>query len=95
MSDLAYQLTVSGAIPGGPTTNTVTYFVMDRAKNTVVGNIMLPNASENIRRFRLVVPAPSFSDSFDVGVFDNAGNFVSAGFTIEAPQAPRGAVGPA
>lgn len=91
---LAYQLTVSGNIPEGPTTSTVTYFVMDREKNAVVGNILLPNASESIRRFRLLVSVPRFSDSFDVGVFDTGGAFVSAGFTIEAPQAPRGAVGP-
>ncbi|MDB5451136.1 MAG: hypothetical protein JWQ52_2264 [Phenylobacterium sp.] len=91
---LALEVTVSGPIPEGPTTAPVTYFVLDRAKNAIVGNLTLPNASPISRAFQLNVKVPDLSDSLDVGVFDAAGGFVSAGFKVEAPTRPQGAIGP-
>jgi hypothetical protein len=90
---MAHEITVSGRIPKGPTTGTITYFVVDKSKRAIVGNITLPNASTQSSAFRITVKVPSLSDSYDVGVFNAAGNFVSAGFTVEVPEPPRGAVG--
>jgi hypothetical protein len=86
------EIKVSGHIKKGPTTGNVTYFVLDKSNNTVVGNVMLPDASTQVNRFRIAVNVPS-SSSFDVGTYDDAGRFVSAGFTIETPTLPTGAVG--
>jgi hypothetical protein len=89
---LAVQITISGEIQQGPTTRNVAYFVLDEARNAVVGNITLPDASTFAKSFRLQVTVPQLSESFAVGLFDEKGTFVSAGFQIEAP--PHSAVGP-
>jgi hypothetical protein len=88
------ELTVSGTIPEGPTTANVTYFVVERSANAIVGHITLPNASTFARTFRLGVQVASLSGDFDVGLFDDSGTFVPAGFTVEVPRSPTGAVGP-
>ena len=87
------RITVSGEIPEGLTTGSVTYFVLDLTKKSVVGSLVLPNAGQQIRRFRIAVDVPSSSNNFDVGLFDKDGRFVSANFAIEVPVAPKGAVG--
>ena len=91
---LAPEITVTGSIANGPTTANVTYFVVDRGRNAVVGNITLPDASTVSHAFRLNVQVPNPSGSLDVGSFDDSGKFVSAGFTVEGGQLPAGAVGP-
>ena len=88
------DIMVSGSIPDGNTTSNITYFVVDRQRNAIVGNLTLPNASLIARSFSLQVKVPSYSDSLDVGLFDDDGNFTSAGFRVEGGQAPEGAVGP-
>ena len=94
----AIEITVSGRIPDASTsgagTGSTTYFVVDKDKNAIVGNITLPNTPFPHSAFRIVVRVPSGSKSFDVGVFDDTGGFVSAGFTVEVPEPPSGAVGP-
>jgi hypothetical protein len=92
------EITVSGRIPEvstpGSTTGSTTYFVVDKDKSAIVGNITLPNTPKPHSAFRIAVRVPSPSGSFDVGVFNAAGDFVSAGFTVEVPKPPSGAVGP-
>jgi hypothetical protein len=88
------NITVSGTIAAGPTTRSITYFVVDRTRDAIIGNITLPNASTFANAFRLDVNIPNNSDSVDVGLFDDGGKFVSAGFTIEGGTRPAGAVGP-
>jgi hypothetical protein len=88
------ELTVSGTIPEGPTTANVTYFVVEKSANAIVGHITLPNASTFARTFRLGVRVANLSGDFKVGVFDESGTFVPAGFTVEVPRSPTGAVGP-
>jgi hypothetical protein len=93
-SVFAVEITISGQIKNGPTTRNVTYFVLDKSSNAVVGNITLPDASTFANAFRLQVAVPRLSEIFGVGTFDETGNFVSAGFQIEVPEPPTGAVGP-
>ena len=93
MVTVRFQLTVSGRIPNGPTTGAITYFVVDKSKRAIVGNITLPNAAMQNNAFRITVEVASLSDDYDVGMFDGAGGFVSAGFKVEVPEPPRGAVG--
>ena len=89
----AIEITVSGRVPDVSTAGSTTYFVVDKDKNAIVGNITLPNTPKPHSAFRIPVRVPSSSESFDVGVFDDAGGFVSAGFTVEVPKPPSGAVG--
>jgi hypothetical protein len=90
---LAIEITVSGSIPSGQTNRDVIYFVVDKVRNELVGNITLPDASNVANSFKLNVRVPQLSDQFDVGTMSDDGKFVSAGFTIETPAAPTGALG--
>lgn len=88
----AIEITVSGLVPSGLAAGTTTYFVVDRDHGSIVGNINLPNMAN--RAFRITVRVPGGSTGLDVGVFDEAGKFTSAGFTVDVPATPSGAVGP-
>lgn len=88
----AIEITVSGLIPTGMTGGSTTYFVVDRDHGTIVGNLNLPNMANN--PFRIAVRVPGGATSLDVGVFDGSGKFTSAGFTVDVPASPSGAVGP-
>ncbi|MER8570286.1 DUF4347 domain-containing protein [Mesorhizobium sp. M0924] len=88
----AIEITVSGLTPNGSTAGSTTYFVVDRDHGSIVGNINLPNMAN--RAFRITVRVPGGSTSLDVGAFDEAGKFTSAGFTVDVPAPPSGAVGP-
>jgi hypothetical protein len=88
----AIEITVSGLTPNGSTAGSTTYFVVDRDHGAIVGNINLPNMAN--RAFRITVRVPGGSTGLDVGVFDDAGKFTSAGFTVDVPAPPSGAVGP-
>ncbi|OBQ59488.1 hypothetical protein A9K72_24990 [Mesorhizobium loti] len=88
----AIEITVSGLVPSGLTAGSTTYFVVDRDHGSIVGNISLPNMAN--RPFRITVKVPGGSTGLDVGVFDEAGKFTSAGFTVDVPTPPSGAVGP-
>ena len=90
----AIEITVSGRVPEVSTAGSTTYFVVDKDKSAIVGSITLPNTPKPHSAFRIAVRVPSASERFDVGVFDDAGGFVSAGFTVEVPKPPSGAVGP-
>ena len=88
----AIEITISGLIPTGMTGGSTTYFVVDRDHGTIVGNLNLPNIANNA--FRIAVRVPGGATSLDVGVFDESGKFTSAGFTVDVPARPSGAVGP-
>lgn len=87
----AIEITVSGLVPSGLAAGSTTYFVVDRDHGSIVGNISLPNMAN--RAFRITVKVPGGSTGLDVGVFDEAGKFTSAGFTVDVPAPPSGAVG--
>jgi len=87
------RITVSGEIAEGPTPGSVTYFVIDAATQAILGDLVLPDAGREIRRFRIPVHVARQADAFDVGLFDDAGHFVSAGFAIEAGVQARGTAG--
>ncbi|TPL78784.1 DUF4347 domain-containing protein [Mesorhizobium sp. B2-3-14] len=88
----AIEITVSGLVPSGLAAGSTTYFVVDRDHGSIVGNINLPNMAN--RAFRITVRVPGGSTGLDVGIFDDAGKFTSAGFTVDVPAPPSGAVGP-
>ncbi|MER9952498.1 DUF4347 domain-containing protein [Mesorhizobium sp. M0047] len=87
----AIEITVSGLIPSGSMGGSTTYFVVDKDHGAIVGNINLPNMAN--KPFRITVRVPSESSGLDVGVFDETGKFTSAGFTVDVPAPPSGAVG--
>jgi TPR repeat protein len=74
------EVTVIGTLPSGDTTSSVTYFIVDRLKNAIVGQAVLPNDSNMINAVSMAVRVPSAGGPYDIGTFDDAGNFQAAGF---------------
>jgi hypothetical protein len=91
------EVTVIGTLPSGDTTSSVTYFIIDRAKNAIVGQVVLPNASKQINSVSMAVKVPSAGGPHDIGTFDDAGNFHACGFLrvvgAVGGERPTGAVG--
>ncbi|TPJ22197.1 hypothetical protein [Mesorhizobium sp. B2-8-3] len=92
------EVTVRGALPIGDGTENVTYFILDSAKNTIVGQVILPRAVPRSLAVALTVKVPSAAGSLAIGTFDEGGAFQAASFLrVETPtvQRPDGAVGAA
>ncbi|WP_044547646.1 hypothetical protein [Mesorhizobium japonicum] len=93
----AIEVTVMGALPVGSTTGNVNYFIVDTAKDAIVGQVVLPNAVRQSQSVVLTVKVPSNVSSLAIGTFDDAGNFQASTFlSVDSPVAahPGGAVGP-
>ncbi|PBB84925.1 MULTISPECIES: hypothetical protein [unclassified Mesorhizobium] len=90
------EVTVRGVLPIGDSTENVTYFLLDTAKNSIVGQVILPKAVKRSLAVALTVKVPSTAGSLAIGTFDDGGNFQVASFLrveIPAVQHPDGAVG--
>ena len=74
----AREITVTGALPQGETTSTVTFFVLDTTNNTVVAQILLPNAVKQNTSVSLAVKVASASASYAIGTFEENGFQVSS-----------------
>ena len=83
-----YDIVVTGTLPSGDTTGTVTYFVIDTTTNTIVGQVALPNAVPRKTSVSLPLKVPNASGSYAIGTFDNAGGFRAANFlSVAIPPA--------
>jgi hypothetical protein len=91
------EITVTGTLPSGNTTGTVTYFIVDTTTNTLVGQVLLPDAANQNNSVAITVKVPGTNGSFAVGTFSDDGNFQPSSFLrVNAPppgQRPTGAVG--
>jgi hypothetical protein len=58
----------------------VTYFIIDATRSAVVGQVVLPDASNKHNSVSITVKVPSLSGSFAIGTFDDAGNFKPSNF---------------
>jgi hypothetical protein len=77
---MALEVTVTGTLPSGNPTKTVTHFVIDNTRKAIVGQVALPDAAKQITSVSLTVKVPSLSASFAIGTFDDAGNFQPSTF---------------
>ena len=80
----------------GDTTGNVTYFVIDTTTNTVVGQVVLPNAVKKSTSVSLIVKVPNASASYQIGTFDEDGFHASSFLSVRNPtsnQRPAGAIG--
>jgi len=92
------EVTVTGTLPMGDTTGIVTYFVIDTTTNTVVGQVILPNAVNKETSVSVSVKVPSASASYQIGTFDEDGFHASSFLSVRNPtsnQRPPGAIGQA
>ena len=93
-----FEITITGTLPSGNLTGTVTYFIIDTARSTIVSQIVLPDAVKQNNSVAITVKVPSASASYAVGTFDSSGDFQASSFlTVSNPagdQRPSGAVGP-
>jgi hypothetical protein len=93
----AFELVVTGTLPNGNTTKTITHFIIDTTRNGIVSQVVLPDAVKQNNSVSLLVKVPSLSGSFSIGTFDDAGNFQMSTFLRVSNPAgdhrPIGAVG--
>jgi len=85
LSTAAHEITVTGALPKGDTTGTVTYFIVNTANNTVVGQIVLPNATKNDMSVAVPVKVSSARASYAIGTFDDKGFTPSSFLSVRNP----------
>src|SRR5690242_4665174 len=66
------DINITGTLPTGDTTKTVTYFITDAAAN-IVGQVVLPDAVKNYNSVSVNLTVPKPSSSYAIGTFDNDG----------------------
>jgi hypothetical protein len=94
----AVQIMVTGNLPIGSTTGTLTYFIIDKATRTIVSQVVLPDAVSQNHSVALTLTVPSAAASYAIGTFDTDGKFQPSSFlNVSTPaedRTPRGVVGP-
>jgi hypothetical protein len=94
----AYEITITGTLPEGKTTATVTYFIADMATNTIVGTVALPDAVERKTSVSMTVKVPKPSASLAIGTFEDGVFHPSSFLSVRNPASNpthSGTVGPA
>jgi hypothetical protein len=74
-------MVVSGDVPRDDTQENVMYSVIRSNDRRVVNTFSLPGRS-NIPKFSISITIPSDSDVYEVGTFDDAGNFTPFNFRL-------------
>lgn len=95
----AYDITITGTLPTGNTTGTVTYFIIDTTSKTIVGQVMLPDAVNHNNSVSVTVKVPNATAPYEIGTFDGGGFHASSFLSVRNPTSsaaskpPSGAVG--
>jgi hypothetical protein len=89
----AYEITITGTLPKGDTTRTDTYFITD--SNTIVGQVVLPDAVKKYNSVLVTLKVPNASRSYAIGTIDDDGFHASTFLSVRNPtgnQRPSGAL---
>ncbi len=88
----ASEIIVTGTLPKGRTTKSVTYFIID-PNNTIVGQVLLPDAAEQFNSVSITLKVPNASASYTIGTFDDHGFHAADFLSVRNPtnNGPRGA----
>jgi hypothetical protein len=74
-------MVVSGDVPRDDTQENVMYSVVRASDQRVVNTFPLPGRA-GIPKFSISITVPSDSDVYEVGTFDDAGNFAPSNFRL-------------
>jgi hypothetical protein len=85
---LAGNILLTGALPKGEMTQTVTYVVVDRDTKEVVSETRLPNASDRLTGVRMLLPVKRECPAYEVGTLTPSGEFRAIDF-LSASLLPR------
>jgi len=91
----AHEITVIGTLPEGDTTSNVSYVILDTISNTVVGQVVLPNAVKRRMAVKLTIKVPTANASYAIGTFEENGFQASSFLSVSNPttnQLPSAAV---
>jgi hypothetical protein len=77
-----YDIAVTGTLPKGKTTRSVTYFITDRTSNTIVGQVVLPDAVQQNNSVSMTLKVPNASTSYAIGTFDSDGFHASSFLSV-------------
>ena len=89
----AYDINVTGTLPKGNTTRTVTHFIKDMANDSIVGHVILPDAAQQSNSVSMTVKVPNASTSLAIGTFEDDGFHPTTFLSVGTPtnRGPRGA----
>jgi hypothetical protein len=91
-----YDITIEGTLPKGDTTRTVTHLILERTSNTLVGQVVLPDAVQQNNLVSVRLKVPDVNKSYVIGTFDGDEFHESSFLSIRNPTSnrrPGGAVG--
>ncbi|WP_375780239.1 hypothetical protein ACE103_16205 [Bradyrhizobium sp. ma5] len=74
------EIVVTGNLPRGPTTQNVTYFIVDRNTKAIVSQVILPEMSDRLHAVRMLLKVQRSSSGYDIGTFQSNGEFKPAEF---------------
>ena len=77
---ISNEITVTGSLPRGATTQNITYFVVDRATKTIVSQVILPDASDRFSAVEMRMKVGRYASAYDIGTFDSNGEFTVCPF---------------
>jgi hypothetical protein len=69
------EITVSGSLPKGETTQNVTYWIIDRDTNAIVSQVVLPDRSNQFNRVEMRLKVARLSSALQIGTFAANGEF--------------------
>ena len=87
-----HDISVTGTLPKGNTTRTVTHFITDMANNSIVGHVILPDAAQENNSVSMTVKVPNASTSLAIGTFESDGFHPTTFLSVGTPT-NRGARG--
>jgi hypothetical protein len=91
----AAEVTVTGTLPTGNPTETVTHFIIDTSKKAIVSQVVLPNAVQQNNSVSMTVRVPgTAAGPYAIGAFDADGNFQPSSFlNVTGPTGARAPAG--
>ncbi len=90
-----HEIIVSGTLPKGETTQSVTYWVVDRDTNAIVSQVVLPDRSNQFSRVEMRLKIARLSSALQIGTFEADGAFKPAEFlSVRSDLDPSTSSGP-
>ena len=90
-----HEIIVSGTLPKGETTQSVTYWVVDRDTNAIVSQVVLPDRSNQFSRVEMRLKIARLSSALQIGTFEADGAFKPAEFlSVRSELNPSSSSGP-
>jgi hypothetical protein len=75
-----HEIVVTGNLPRGETTQSITYWIVDSDTNAIVSQVILPDRSNQFSRVEMPLKVARAANRYQIGTFAATGAFEPAGF---------------